>query len=81
MMDRREFGLGAFAAMFQGQEQKVGVIQWANKPSKSYAFDPQPDLTAFELAKVLLVWTGSLRGIERLFEDLPEIKRHFKEVK
>lgn len=79
-MDRREFGLGVFASLFTGQEQKESVIQWGQKSRKSYAFDPQPDITAYELAKVLLGWSSSLGGIEKLFENLPEVKRHFKEV-
>lgn len=80
MIGRREFGLGVFASLFQGQEQKESVIQWGQKSRKSYAFDPQPDITAYELAKVLLGWSSSLGGVEKLFENLPEVKRHFKEV-
>lgn len=79
MIGRREFGMGALAALFQDPKKEGSITLWAPS-SKTYAFQPQPDITAFELAQMLLIWTGALRGIDKLFEEMPEIKRHFKEV-
>lgn len=79
MIGRREFGMGALAALSQDPKKESSIMLWAPRP-KTYAFQPKPDITAFELAKMLPLWMGALRDIEKLFEEMPEIKRHFKEV-
>ena len=55
-----------------------------SKPtSKSYIWDPQPDITSYELARALPLAMGWSRGSTmRAIEDAPpELRRHFKEQK
>ena len=52
----------------------------ANKESVQFVFDPQPDITAFELAKLMpLLIPDRFRNIPKFISGLPDqCKRHIR---
>lgn len=56
----------------------TGTTALTVKPARNYLWDPQPDITSYELARALPFALGYSPAIETA---PPEVRRHFKETK
>lgn len=85
MISRKDFLMGGMVGFLGLAQDPPLKIEWSTQSSyqllsRGYEFTPQPDITAYELAKVVAILCSGPKTVGRLFEEMPDIKRHFKEL-